>query len=107
MQKAHSYSFDWIPDWDGLMEMPKHIGPWIRPYLELIVDSFFRFFRPQKERQPIWVTMIDNNGQPERLRVVPESCLYDFCLGKEVVRLTSFAPTVEVGQSATAAANWQ
>ncbi len=49
MQTAHSYSFDWIPDLDGLTEITKHIGPWIKPYLELALDALFRLRHPEIE----------------------------------------------------------
>ena len=59
MQTAHSYSFDWVPDLDGLIEIPKHIGPWIKPYLELALDVLFRLLRHPEIDEAAEVVSLD------------------------------------------------
>ncbi len=59
MQTTHSYSFDLIPDLDGLMEIPKHVGPWIKPYIELALDVLFRLLRHPEIDEAAEVVSLD------------------------------------------------
>ena len=59
MQKADSYSFDWIPDLGDLMEIPRHIGPWIKPYLDLALDFLFRLLRHPEFDEAAEVVSLD------------------------------------------------
>ena len=45
MQIAIIRRFEGLHDWEGFGEVFKHIGPWIRPYIELALDVLFRLLR--------------------------------------------------------------
>ena len=59
MQMTHSTYFDLIPDFDGLLEVTKNAGIWIKPYIELAVDTLFHLRRSPEIDDAVAVVSLD------------------------------------------------
>ena len=51
--------FEALPDWEGFGAVFKHIGPWIKPYLELALDVLFRLLRHPEIDEAAEVVSLD------------------------------------------------